>query len=122
VREAAERGSAVWDGDSAPEATVDGETVLVRLGTGPEAIAGSLAEFVAALRGGPPPRHGGAPQRGQRGDGGGGDRVGRPALPVLLKEVLESAYAEALSGTDGELRDVLHSWGSAVSGLAAGRH
>jgi hypothetical protein len=44
-------GTALWDGVQEPAAqTADGEPVPAVPGTGPEEIAGSLAEFVAALR------------------------------------------------------------------------
>jgi predicted dehydrogenase len=46
-------GTALWDGDNAPLAeTADGRPIPAVIGSGPEEIAGSLAEFVAALRGG----------------------------------------------------------------------
>jgi predicted dehydrogenase len=44
-------GTALWNGDDAPVAqTADGAPISAVVGTGPEEIAGSLAEFVAALR------------------------------------------------------------------------
>ena len=50
------KGTAVWDGDHAPIAqTTDGTPIPAVVGTGPEEIAGSLAEFVAALRDGSVP-------------------------------------------------------------------
>ena len=49
-------GTAVWDGDHAPMAQIaDGTLIPAVAGTGPEEIAGSLAEFVAALRDGSMP-------------------------------------------------------------------
>ena len=49
-------GTALWDGDYAPVAqTADGEQIPAEPGTGPEQIAGSLAEFVTALRTGAAP-------------------------------------------------------------------
>jgi predicted dehydrogenase len=49
-------GTALWDGDYAPVAqTADGEQIPAEPGTGPEQIAGSLAEFVGALRSGDTP-------------------------------------------------------------------
>jgi predicted dehydrogenase len=49
-------GTALWDGDHAPKAqTADGAPIPAVVGTGPEEIAGSLAEFVAALRDGSVP-------------------------------------------------------------------
>jgi len=50
-RLAGPHGSAVWDGDHAPTVqTVDDEPVTGELGDEPEQIAGSLAEFVHAVR------------------------------------------------------------------------
>lgn len=44
-------GTATWDGDHAPVAvTAGGEAIEAAVGSGPEQIAGSLAEFVGALR------------------------------------------------------------------------
>jgi predicted dehydrogenase len=49
-------GTALWDGDYAPVAqTADGEQIPAEPGTEPEQIAGSLAEFVRALRTGDTP-------------------------------------------------------------------
>jgi predicted dehydrogenase len=49
-------GTALWNGDHAPIAhTADGTPIPAVAGTGPEEIAGSLAEFVAALRDGSVP-------------------------------------------------------------------
>lgn len=49
-------GTALWDGDHEPVAqTVDGTPIPAAPGTGPEQIAGSLAEFVLALRTGAVP-------------------------------------------------------------------
>jgi predicted dehydrogenase len=43
-------GTAVWDGDSAPVVQTESEFLPVELGDEPEEIAGSLAEFVHAVR------------------------------------------------------------------------
>ena len=49
-------GTATWDGDHAPAAELAGGTVLTgELGTEPEGIAGSLAEFVHCVRTGERP-------------------------------------------------------------------
>jgi predicted dehydrogenase len=48
-----ETGTATWDGDNPPVAqTVDGTPISAVAGTGPEELAGALAEFVAAIRDG----------------------------------------------------------------------
>jgi len=50
-------GTAIWDGDGEPVAeTAAGEPLPVEVGTEPEQIAGSLAEFVTALRTGERPQ------------------------------------------------------------------
>ncbi|MGI8459505.1 MAG: Gfo/Idh/MocA family protein [Propionibacteriaceae bacterium] len=55
-RISAEGGTAIWDGDHEPVAeTADGTHLPAVVGAEPEQIAGSLAEFVAALRTGERP-------------------------------------------------------------------
>jgi len=55
-RISADGGTAVWDGDHEPVAqAASGEAILAEPGTDPEQIAGSLAEFVGALRTGTTP-------------------------------------------------------------------
>ncbi|CAA9300473.1 MAG: Myo-inositol 2-dehydrogenase [uncultured Friedmanniella sp.] len=119
-RVSAEHGTAVWDGDHPPIAFGDEGELPVRLGTGGQEIRGSLAEFVQAVRTGVEP-----------------DTVARRNVwsvamveaaiastelggRVLLEEVLESAYVEAVRGArDPDVRDVLQSWPSVQQGLAA---
>jgi hypothetical protein len=51
-----ERGTATWDGDHEPQAhDADEQSISAPVGQGPEQIAGSLAEFVGALRTGDTP-------------------------------------------------------------------
>jgi predicted dehydrogenase len=107
-------GTATWDGDQKPVAqTADGELIAAMTGTGPEGIAGSLAEFVAALRDGGLPSgevHSNvmslvmvesavrSAQTGQR---------------VVLADLLEEAYVKALEvEKTPELRTALASWPS----------
>jgi predicted dehydrogenase len=119
-RLSAEHGTAVWDGDHPPIAFRHDEELPARLGAGGQEIAGSLAEFVAAVRTGAEP-----------------DTVARRNVwsvamveasiastevggRVLLEEVLESAYVEAVRGAeDPEVRAVLQGWSSVHEVLAA---
>ncbi|MEV6288220.1 Gfo/Idh/MocA family oxidoreductase [Kribbella sp. NPDC051770] len=56
-RASAEGGTATWDGDNAPVAErAGGESIPADLREDPEEIAGSLAEFVAAVRSGTTPQ------------------------------------------------------------------
>jgi predicted dehydrogenase len=55
-RVSGERGTATWDGDHEPEARyADEQPISAPVGRGPEQIAGSLAEFIRALRTGDTP-------------------------------------------------------------------
>jgi predicted dehydrogenase len=55
-RVSGERGTATWDGDHEPQAcNADEQPISGPVGQGPEQIAGSLAEFVGALRTGDTP-------------------------------------------------------------------
>lgn len=123
-RLSAAEGTAVWDGDHAPVAVRGEQELPAVAGRGAEQIAGSLAEFVAAVRGGPVPA----------------TEVHRNVLSVamveaavasaaaggriLLAEVLESAYVEAVSGAgDGGVREALQSWPSVQAALGVdGQH
>jgi predicted dehydrogenase len=114
-------GTARWDGDDAPEwqARDSSEVVRAHLEPVPEEIAGSLAEFVDALRTGRVPSgevHGNvlslamveaavlSSARGAR---------------VQIAQVLEDAYAEALAAVgDVRARETLSSWGTVHAGLA----
>lgn len=117
----AARGSATWDGDHAPEAETDtGAPLPNALPDEPEQIAGSLVEFVAAVR---------------------ARRAGRPAIPsgevhtnvlsvamveaavrsaetgqrVELAAVVQDAYAQALATErDPRVREVLAGWTSVL--------
>jgi predicted dehydrogenase len=107
-------GTATWDGDHAPAAEDGGGRPIPGvLGNGPEQIAGSLAEFVAAVRAG------GTPWGEAR------DNVLSVAMVeaavrsaearrrVEIADVLEDGYAEAVrSQENADLRRVLQAWGS----------
>ena len=119
-RLSAEHGTAVWDGDHFPIAFRGEEELPVRPGTGGLEIAGSLAEFVGAVRTGIEP-----------------ETVARRNVwsvamveaaiastevggRVLLEEVLESAYVEAVRGAkEADVRAVLQGWDSVHEVIAA---
>lgn len=108
-------GAAAWDGDNAPTAEdADGHRLHASTGTGPEQIAGSYAEFAAAVR---------------SGDGRPAGEVHSNVLSlamveaairsaeqrrrVSIAEILDDAYEQAVrdeAATD--LVDVLRSWPS----------
>jgi predicted dehydrogenase len=107
-------GTALWDGDYAPVAqTADGEQIPAEPGTEPEQIAGSLAEFVTALRTGAAP------------SGEAHSNVMSLAMVeaaimsaqtqrrVVLGDLLDDAYQQALASEQRpELAAALASWPS----------
>jgi predicted dehydrogenase len=107
-------GSAIWNGDDAPTATdADGRPLIAPLGDGAEQIAGSLAEFVAALRTGTLPwgeAHSNVLSLAMV------EAAIRSAVArqrVLLADVLDAAHAEAVTAeAQPEVRAVLESWRS----------
>ena len=107
-------GTALWDGDNEPVAqTKDGEPIPAVAGTGPEEIAGSLAEFVAALRDGRLPSgevHSNVMSLAMV---EGAVRSAQTRQRVRLAELLDEAYAQALTVEKRpELRAALASWPS----------
>ena len=107
-------GTAVWDGDHEPRAqTAGGEPIPALPGTGPEQVAGALAEFVTAVREGTVPASEihrnvlslamveGAVRSAQTGE--------RAVLAHLLDEAYEHALA---TERRPELREALASWPS----------
>lgn len=110
-RVSAEHGTAVWDGDGAPEA--DGIDTLPDVPAGPEEIAGSLAEFVRCLRSGETPQseiHRNIPSLAMVEaavlSAETGERVDIPRL-------LEQRYAEAVrTERRADVRERLEQWGS----------
>ncbi len=107
-------GTALWDGDNEPVAqTEDGEPIPAVAGTGPEEIAGSLAEFVAALRDGSVPSgevHSNVMSLAMV---EGAVRSAQTRQRVVLAELLDEAYAQALTVEKRpELRAALASWPS----------
>ncbi len=113
-RVSAADGTATWDGDHEPLAeTAAGDPIPAEPGTGPEEIAGSLAEFVAALRGGPVPA--GEVHRNVISllMVEGAVRSAQTQQRVVLDDLLEESYQQALvAEQDPRLREALASWPS----------
>jgi predicted dehydrogenase len=105
-------GTAVWDGDNLPEAQLaSGEILPPQPGEEPEEIAGSLAEFVRAVRGG------GVPQSEVHANVvsvamvEAAVRSASTGSVVRIADVVTDAYAQALATVhDDVLRPVLESW------------
>jgi predicted dehydrogenase len=105
-------GTAVWDGDHEPVAqTADGEPIAAAPGTGPEEIAGSLAEFVAALRDASVPSsevHSNVMSLAMVECA---VRSAQTQQRVVLADFLDEAYVQALEVEERpELRAALASW------------
>jgi predicted dehydrogenase len=107
-------GTAIWDGDHAPIAeTADGTPIAAVVGSGPEGIAGSLAEFVAALRDGSVPY--GEVHRNLMSLAmvEGAIRSAQTRQRVALSDLLEEAYRQAMAAEQRpELAAGLASWPS----------
>jgi predicted dehydrogenase len=107
-------GTALWDGDHEPVAqTEDGEPLTGVVGSGPEEIAGSLAEFVAALRDGRVPSgevHSNVMSLAMV---EGAVRSAQTGQRVVLDDLLDEAYVTALEVEERpELRAAMASWPS----------
>ncbi len=107
-------GTALWDGDYAPVAqTADGEQIPAEPGTGPEQIAGSLAEFVTALRTGAAPsgeEHSNVMSLAMV---DGAIMSAQTQRRVVLGDLLDDAYQQALASEQRpELAAALASWPS----------
>ena len=113
-----ENGAASWDGDSVVR--VEAEGVGFDLADRSEGIAGSLEEFVGALRTGATPQNEvhanvrslamveGAVRSSDRG----GDRV-------VISELLEESLVQSIADERrDDVAEVLRSWTSAIDGLA----
>jgi predicted dehydrogenase len=107
-------GTALWDGDFAPVAqTADGQQIPAEPGTGPEQIAGSLAEFVNALRTGAAPS-------GEAHSNVMSLAIVEAAIMsaqtrrrIVLGDLLDDAYRQALASEQRpELAAALASWPS----------
>jgi predicted dehydrogenase len=108
-------GTALWDGDNEPVAqTEEGESIPAVAGTGPEEIAGSLAEFVTAMRDRSVPSgevHSNVMSLAMV---EGAVRSAQTRQRVMLADLLDDAYVEALAVEKRpELRAALASWGRA---------
>ncbi|MCS3843099.1 Gfo/Idh/MocA family protein [Microbacterium sp. AK031] len=122
-----EHGSAVWDGDSAPRRQLvphggvpaDVE-VAEPMAAVPEEIAGSLVEFVGALRDGRVPSgevHANVLSLAMV---EAAVRSAESGVRVLIADVLEQAYVQAVTDeTHDGVHQKLATWGSAAVGLAA---
>jgi predicted dehydrogenase len=107
-------GTAVWDGDHQPVAeTASGEAIPAEPGTGPEQIAGSLAEFAAALRTGTIPSgevHSNVLSLAMV---EGAIRSAETRERVVIADLLEEAFATALATERRpEIRAALTAWPS----------
>lgn len=123
-------GTALWDGDYAPVAqTADGEQIPAEPGTGPEQIAGSLAEFVNALRTGVAPSGEAHSNVMSLAMVEGAIMSAQTRRVVVLGDLLDDAYRQALASEQRpELAAALASWpslheviGNASRAVSAGR-
>jgi predicted dehydrogenase len=107
-------GTALWDGDHVPVAqTADGTPIPAVVGTGPEQIAGSLAEFVAALREGSVPSGEVHSNIMSLAMVEGAVRSAQTRQLVVLDDLLDDAFREALEAEQRpELVAALASWPS----------
>jgi predicted dehydrogenase len=116
-----EAGTAVWDGDHPPVAQLaDGTPIPAVPGTGPEEIAGALAEFVAAVRTGSVPS--GEIHRNVMSLAmvEGAIRSARTGRRVILADLLDEAYRRALATErHPELRAALAAWPSVHEAVAS---
>jgi len=109
-----EAGTVLWDGDRPPVArTTDGTPIPAVAGTGPEEVAGALAEFVAAIRTGTVPS--GEIHRNVMSLAmvEGAIRSAHTGRRVILADLLDEAYRHALATEQRpELRAALAAWPS----------
>ncbi|HEX7210343.1 MAG TPA: Gfo/Idh/MocA family oxidoreductase [Propionibacteriaceae bacterium] len=113
-RVSGEGGTATWDGDHPPVAeAADGTPIPAVLGTGSEQIAGSLAEFVAALRAGSVPAAEAHSNMMSLAMVEGAIRSTQTRRRVVLGDLLDDAYRQALAAEQRpELAAALASWAS----------
>jgi predicted dehydrogenase len=105
-------GTAVWDGDHEPLAqTADGELIPTVPGTGPEELAGSLAEFVTAVREGSVPASEVHRNVMSLAMVEGAIRSAQTGERAVLADLLDEAYEHALATERRpQLRAALASW------------
>ncbi|MEV5964863.1 Gfo/Idh/MocA family oxidoreductase [Kribbella sp. NPDC051952] len=115
-RASASGGTATWDGDNPPVAELDsGDTLPAVLVDDPEQIAGSLVEFVAAVRSSTVPQSEVHSNVISIAMVEAAVRSASSGAPVQIADVLEAAYAEALATTEeASLRATLESWPSVL--------
>lgn len=117
-------GSVLWDGDMPPTAhPAEGETILGRTPRSEDRweLDASLAQFCAALRGGPVPGSEVHANVWTQAIVEAAVRAADTGARVLLADLLDEALAEAraLDSADGRSRS-LAAWKTGVSGLIAG--
>jgi predicted dehydrogenase len=107
-------GTALWDGDYVPVAqTADGQQIPAEPGTEPEQIAGSLAEFVTALRTGAAPSGEAHSNVMSLAMVEGAIQSAQTRRRVVLGDLLDDAYRQALVAEQRpELAAALASWPS----------
>ena len=116
-------GSATWDGDGAPAAqAADGTVIVAEPGTDPEEIAGSLAEFVDAVRTGRIPSGEAHSNISSLAMVEAAIRSAEEGRRFTIAEVLDAGYADALEAEENpEIRAVLAGW-PAMRAAGLGAH
>jgi predicted dehydrogenase len=111
-RASASGGTATWDGDNPPVAELaSGEALPAEVLDDPEQIAGSLVEFVDAVRSSTIPQSEVHSNVVSVAMVEAAVRSAATGAPVRIADVLESAYAEALTTTqDPTLHAALKAW------------
>ncbi|MFB6721894.1 Gfo/Idh/MocA family protein [Kribbella sp. NPDC056345] len=111
-RASAAGGTAYWDGDNAPAAELtSGETLVAELLEEPEEIAGSLAEFVAAVRSGTVPQSEVHSNVISVAMVEAAVQSAATGAPVRIADVLTAAHAEAIAtASDTAVRACLEGW------------
>jgi predicted dehydrogenase len=117
-------GTASWDGESAPVIQSAGGATLAPEAVsdfGGEEIAGSLAEFIHAIRTGETPSGAVHSNVHSLAMVEAAVRSAETGTRIVIGELLEDAYATALeTETRADIHSVLDGWGSARAGLSAG--
>ncbi|GAB3946212.1 Gfo/Idh/MocA family oxidoreductase [Kribbella albertanoniae] len=111
-RASAAGGTAYWDGDNAPAAElISGETLVAELAEEPEEIAGSLVEFVAAVRSGTVPQSEVHSNVISVAMVEAAVQSAATGVPVRIADVLTAAHAEAIAtASDTAVRACLEGW------------